>query len=100
MGRYLIGRLLFVLLAVCCVGWIAGTVPHATSEKNSNLPSQGPTPTPRPITNGGLPAVSPDGKRIAFVSDRTGNDDVYLISIDGRNEQQLTHTPDPEGNVA
>src|SRR5215471_11371361 len=100
MGRHLIGRSLFVLLALCCVGLIAETVPHATAEKNSKLPSQSPTPTPRPITFGGLPVVSPDGKRIAFVSDRTGNDDVYVISIDGRNEKQLTHTPDAEGNVA
>jgi TolB protein len=59
-----------------------------------------PTPTPAPISNGSLPVVSPDGKRIAFVSDRNGADDAYVISVDGRNERQLTATPDAEGNVA
>src|SRR5215813_1940455 len=100
MGRHLIARTLFVPLVLCCFVWIAETVPRAIAEKNSNLAGQSPTPTPRPITNGGLPAVSPDGKRIAFVSDRTGTDDVYVISIDGRDEKQLTRTPDAEGNVA
>jgi Tol biopolymer transport system component len=32
-----------------------------------------------------MPAISPDGQRIAFLSDRSGYDDVYLMSaVDGR----------------
>ncbi len=40
------------------------------------------------------PVWSPDGKRIAFVSDRKGNFehfDVYVMDADGGNQQQLTH---------
>ncbi len=36
------------------------------------------------------PAVSPDGKTVAFMSNRTGNWDVFTIGIDGQNLQQLT----------
>ena len=57
--------------------------------------------TPAPVVvNGSVPAVGPDGKRIAFVSNRTGNDDVYIISLDGSGERPLTSMPDNESNVA
>jgi eukaryotic-like serine/threonine-protein kinase len=36
------------------------------------------------------PQLSPDGKRIAFASDRNGNYDIYLCDSDGRNVAQLT----------
>src|SRR5262249_40088533 len=51
----------------------------------------------RPITNGGLPSVSPDGKRIAFLSNADGTDDVYVINVDGTGRAQVTHTPAYEG---
>jgi TolB protein len=35
------------------------------------------------------PAFSPDGKRAAFVSNRDGNDDIYVVGPDGT--QQITH---------
>ncbi len=38
------------------------------------------------------PAISPDGKRIAFVSDRRGKFEVYLMNIDGSNLIRLTET--------
>lgn len=52
--------------------------------------------TPKPITNGGLPSVSPDGSHVAFVSDRVGVDDLFVIGADGTGELQLTHTPEFE----
>jgi TolB protein len=49
-----------------------------------------------PITNGGLPVISPDGSKIAFSSNRNGNDDLYVIGVNGSSETQLTHTPGHE----
>lgn len=50
----------------------------------------------KPIINGGLPHVSPDGSHIAFVSDRAGAPDLFVISADGTGEVQLTQTPEYE----
>lgn len=42
------------------------------------------------VTHGEMPAVSPDGSLIAFLSDRTGVSNVYVIGVDGSGERQLT----------
>ena len=40
------------------------------------------------------PSWSPsDGKRIAFVSDRDGNPEIYVMDADGGNPQNLTNNP-------
>jgi len=44
-------------------------------------------------TNDGWPTWSPDGKRIAFESDRSGNWDIWMINVDGTGLAQLTHHP-------
>lgn len=36
------------------------------------------------------PRFSPDGKRVAFVTDRSGGDNVWVISVDGKDTLQLT----------
>jgi len=44
-----------------------------------------------PERHASLPAVSPDGRRIAFVSERDGGSSrVYVIGVDGRGERRLT----------
>ena len=37
------------------------------------------------------PAVSPDGSKVAFISDRDGNYELYIMDIDGNNQTRLTH---------
>lgn len=39
------------------------------------------------------PTLSPDGKWIAFASDRDGDFDIYKMRLDGSAVQALTHTP-------
>jgi TolB protein len=49
---------------------------------------------PRQLTSepaSGLPAVAPDGRTIAFVSDRTEKRQIWRIDIDGGHPKQLTH---------
>ena len=44
-----------------------------------------------------MPAVSPDGRRVAFASDRSGTWDLYLMDADGGRAVKLTD--DPAHNV-
>jgi len=37
------------------------------------------------------PAWSPDGSRLAFVSDREGNFEIYVMSADGWGQARLTN---------
>tara|TARA_R110002073_G_scaffold128999_3_gene275115 strand:- start:76731 stop:78416 length:1686 start_codon:yes stop_codon:yes gene_type:complete len=37
------------------------------------------------------PEVSPNGKQIAFMSDRDGNHEIYVMNIDGSNQKRLTN---------
>lgn len=48
--------------------------------------------SPKRITNvsDSYPVESPDGKRIAFQSNRTGNWEIYVMNSDGKNLRQLT----------
>src|SRR5260370_6628679 len=37
------------------------------------------------------PRFSPDGKRLAFVSGRSGGDNVWVMSVDGKDNRQITN---------
>jgi len=43
------------------------------------------------IADGSAPAWSPDGKRIAFVTDRDGSSEVYVMNLDGSAATRLTY---------
>src|SRR5262249_36827220 len=60
-----------LLLLAACLAWL---LPATPEQKD------------------GYPAVSNDGKHIAFISTRTGAEEVFVISPDGTGEKQLTST--------
>lgn len=39
------------------------------------------------------PAFSPDGRRVAFASDRSGNWDIWIVGLDGQQPVQVTQGP-------
>jgi Tol biopolymer transport system component len=57
------------------------------------MPGQSARP---PMVHGGAPAVSPDGSKIAFLSERDGATDLFIIAADGTGEARLTSTPEVE----
>ncbi|UCG15597.1 MAG: PD40 domain-containing protein [Phycisphaerales bacterium] len=42
------------------------------------------------------PAFSPDGRRVAFASDRAGNWDIWVVGVDGTQPTQITRGPEDE----
>src|SRR5882762_2201700 len=43
------------------------------------------------------PAFSPDGSRIAYVSQRDGNAEIYVMNADGTGAARVTNDPQPDG---
>ena len=59
-----------------------------------NLDGTGLTKLTDTTTNEMSPAYSPDGQSIAFISNRTGNNNVFMMAADGSNQTQVTDTTD------
>jgi len=51
-------------------------------------------------TSASDPAFSADGSRIAFVSQRDGNAEIYVMNADGTGATRLTNDPQPDGRPA
>src|SRR5215217_6182199 len=49
------------------------------------------TPLTSNAANDGAPTWSPDGRRIAFTSERDGNYEIYVMDADGSNQTRLTN---------
>ena len=49
--------------------------------------------TPKPVGAYAAPAWSPDGRKLAFVSDRDGNSEVYVMNANGSGQRNLTRNP-------
>ena len=68
-----------------------------TTTPRGELGKQG-TPAKQLTRNGAgaddvCPAWSPDGKRIAFASDRDGNLEIYVMDANGSNQTRITNDP-------
>ncbi len=48
------------------------------------------------LRRGYAPVWSPDGSRIAFVSQRSGNEEIWVAHADGSRPQRLTRSPGPD----
>ena len=46
----------------------------------------------RLTTQGAQPGWSPDGQKIAFMSERDGNAEIYVMHADGSQQRNLTRT--------
>jgi Tol biopolymer transport system component len=44
-------------------------------------------------------AWSPNGRRLAFLSDRDGNFEIYVVNADGSGERRLTSAPESDGGL-
>jgi Tol biopolymer transport system component len=53
------------------------------------------TPSPPDVQT---PAWSPDGRRLAFVSKRDGNSEIYVMNADGSAQENLTRQPASDSN--
>jgi Tol biopolymer transport system component/tRNA A-37 threonylcarbamoyl transferase component Bud32 len=64
--------------------------PTPTPPTNTPLP---PTPTKTPLPPHITPSPTPTGGRIAFVSERDGNQEIYIMYADGSGLTNLTNHP-------
>jgi hypothetical protein len=71
-----------------------GSVRRLTYSDGSPVPPNGPYPgyLPNGTANDYNPSISPDGTKIAFVSDRDGVPQIYLMTADGNNPTRLTNS--------
>jgi len=70
--------------------------PTATATSSpTNAPA--PTNTPKPTATLLPPLSGSGGGVIAFVSNRNGNHDIYIMNADGSDQRQLTTSPDQDG---
>jgi predicted Ser/Thr protein kinase len=73
----------------------APSITPAPSQTATPMPPLTPLPTPistptRPAGDDFDPAWSPNGARIAYVSSRDGNNEIYVMNADGSSQTRLT----------
>ena len=83
-----------LLLVVYAINPADGSLPSGLGEAVSGSGGAWVTGAIRRLTNAPgwdeSPVWSPDGKHIAFTSDRDGNEEIYVMEADGSNPRRLT----------
>ncbi len=80
------------LAAACAVGLLLGVASTALFKRGGAV-AAAPRTLAQLTFQGGVeryPSLSPDGKTFLFVSEASGNPDIYLQRVDGRNAINLT----------
>ena len=90
-------------LAVSCA-LMQPTLVHST-DSTSVTPAPAPTPAAEVTATGTarnatLPAGSPDAKKVAYLSERDGVTDVWVVEVATGMSRQVTDTPETEGPPA
>ena len=75
-----------------------GTKPRLFWVNRENLTDLRRVTPPQDTAVSSEPAFSPDGSRIAFVSTRDGNPEIYTMDADGSNPVRLTTDPQIDGH--
>ena len=70
------------------------------SAERSNLSQLTKLTRPADTATANDPAFSPDGSRIAFVSQRDGNPEIYVMNADGTGVMRITNDPQSDGRPA
>jgi hypothetical protein len=92
------GRWLWPAVAVASVLIAAAAIGWTWLRYRSGTPSQGPELIRLSPDDGhsySEPAISSDGKFVAYISDRTGKDELWLQQVGGGDPIQLTHSAEP-----
>lgn len=66
--------------------------------ERSNLAQLAKIGAPADTASASDPAFSPDGSRIAFVSQRDGNPEIYIMNADGSGATRLSNDPQADGH--
>ncbi len=76
--------------ALLALPLIAGGIWYAFFRDSDALPKGRPIQITSNAAWEGMPSLSPDGNQIAYVSNASGNLDIYLIGVEGGESLQLT----------